>query len=109
MWPSQLFDAHVRPSGNSRHSTEDGERLSDATDMHVKTIEQMLAAMNAAEQINEIGGIGIYFNTNTPLIHIDMRPTRLVWVCTRNGEYIYRENNRSKFYQVLTDELAQTI
>lgn len=105
MWPSSLFDAHVRGEGNSRHSTKLGTRLSDATDLHVSTIARMLTVWEAAHRIDAIGGIGMYFNTNTPMVHIDMRPDRLVWLCTQDGEYVYRCNDIVKFYKVLAEEL----
>jgi len=107
MWPSSKPDAHIRPEGNSRHSTKGGERLSDATDMHVKTHKQMVQLMGVAESIEYIGGIGIYFDTSTPLIHIDGRPQRLVWIRTDQGEYVYRENDPVKFYHVLSEQMKK--
>lgn len=107
MWPSSLFDAHIRHEGNSMHSTKGKTRYALATDMHVSTIANMLKAMYSAEQIPEIGGIGIYFDTNTPLIHVDLRPQRLVWVRTSEGEYVYRENDPKVFYQTLAQELEK--
>ena len=51
------------------------------------------------------GGIGIYFDTNKPLIHIDSRKGRLMWLCYKeeDGErvYLYRENDAVKFYKKL--------
>jgi hypothetical protein len=76
--------------------------------MHVSTIANMISAMNTAESIDEIGGIGIYFDTNTPLIHIDRRKARLVWLrYTENDKqvYLYRENDRAKFYKKLGELL----
>ena len=107
MWPSSIFDAHVRHTGNSRHSTKNKTRLSDATDMHVGTVENMIRVMAVAESLPCIGGIGIYFDTNTPMIHIDNRQDRLVWIRTSNGKYIYRENDYVKFYSVLAEEIAK--
>jgi hypothetical protein len=110
MTPSSLYGAHVRhDDSGSRHSTKEKTRLSDATDLHVSSIGRMIAAMLTAEQIPAIGGIGIYFDTNTPLIHIDKRPNRLVWLCyTENGKrvYLYRENDAVKFYKKLGDLLT---
>lgn len=109
MWPSSLLAAHVRPNGTSRHSTQGGTRLSYATDLHVNSIGRMIKVMNFAESIPAIGGIGIYFNTNTPMVHIDKRPNRLVWLCYENeqGEtiYLYRENDAVKFYKKLGELL----
>jgi uncharacterized protein YcbK (DUF882 family) len=110
MWPSALAEAHVRDSGKSQHSTNGGERLSSATDMHLETISLMIASMAVAESIDAIGGIGIYFNTNTPMIHIDTRPDRLVWLCYKDNSgklvYLYRENDYAKFYKKLGELLA---
>ena len=105
MWPSSLYRAHVRHEGNPANRHYAVGRLSDAVDMHVKTFEAMLQVMMCADRIASIGGIGIYFDTNTPLFHIDTRPNRLMWMRTREGEYVYRENDRVKFYKILGDQL----
>jgi len=102
MTPSSLAAAHVRhDKSGSRHSTKEKTRLADATDLQISTISRMIGLMNYAEKVPAIGGIGIYFDTNTPLVHIDKRPNRLVWLCyTENGKrvYLYRESNPIKFY-----------
>jgi len=107
MWPSALPQAHVRVEGNSQHSTRGGFRLSTATDLHVATYARMISAMGYAERIPAIGGVGIYFNTNTPMIHIDMRITPLTWLRTKDGVYIYRESDPIKFYITLAEELKK--
>lgn len=111
MTPSSLYAAHVRhDESGSRHSTKGKTRLADATDLQVSSIGRMIALMNYAEQIPAIGGIGIYFDTNTPLVHIDKRKQRLVWLCyatvdveTNKEErhYLYRENDPIAFYKKL--------
>ena len=115
MSPSSLFGAHVRHDGsNSQHSTKNKTRYSRAGDFYLKTRASMIKAMYIAESLPEIGGIGIYFDTNNPLIHIDEmdgRNSRLVWLCParKDGEereYIYRENDPVYFYCRLADELA---
>ena len=111
MTPSPLLGAHVRSDGNSQHSTKGGTRPSTATDIHVSSISRMVAMMNYAEQLPAIGGVGIYFDTNTPLVHIDSRKNRLVWIA-RTGEdgqreYIYRENDPIVFYKVLGEEIKK--
>lgn len=108
MWPSSLFDAHVRIGGNpkNRHTYIEGKKLSDATDLHVKTYANMVKSMVQADRIVTIGGIGVYFDTNTPMIHVDNRPERLAWLRTAKGEYVYRENDPVRFYKVLGAELA---
>ncbi|AUR84351.1 hedgehog signaling/DD-peptidase zinc-binding domain protein [Vibrio phage 1.054.O._10N.261.52.A1] len=109
MTPSSLFGAHVRhDDSGSRHSTKEETRLADATDLQVSSIGRMIAVMLAAEQIPAIGGIGIYFDTNKPMIHVDKRPNRLVWLCYKeDGKrvYLYRENDPIKFYKKLGDLL----
>lgn len=108
MWPSSMYSAHIREDGKSQHSIEGG-RLSTATDMHVKTIPEMLKVMSVAESIDAIGGIGIYFDTNTPLVHIDGRKGRLMWLryieCNKQF-YLYRENDYVKFYKKLGELLS---
>ena len=109
MSPSPLFEAHVRSdNSNSRHNVKN-DRLSDATDMQVSTVKRMLKVMIAAETINAIGGIGIYFDTHKPTIHIDQRKIRLVWLAYKeNGKrvYLYRENDPVKFYIKLGELLS---
>lgn len=111
MTPSSLLGAHVRSDGNSQHSTQGGTRLSTATDIQVSSISRMVSVMNYAEQLPSIGGIGIYFDTNKPLIHIDSRKGRLVWIARKNEkgerEYIYRENDSIKFYKTLAEEIKK--
>lgn len=110
MWPSSLLGAHIRESGNSRHSTKGGTRKSDATDMHVGNYVRMMMVYNAAQTIDAIGGIGVYFNTNTPMFHVDGREDRLIWVRRRNGEYVYWNKHSSlkdqaAYYRALSEEL----
>ncbi|AFV51106.1 hypothetical protein MS_027 [Vibrio phage VPMS1] len=100
MWPSSLYGAHVRPDGNSRHSTKGGTRLSDATDMHVKSHRDMILVFNALQANKEVGGIGLYFDTNTPMIHMDNRSQRIMWLRVE-GEYIYAHKDQVRFYKEL--------
>ena len=109
MVPSSLYEAHVRDDeSDSQHNTKGGTRLVTATDLQVSSYGRMIHVMNTAEQIPAIGGIGIYFDTNKPLIHIDSRKGRLMWLCYKeDGErvYLYRENDAVKFYKKLGDLL----
>ena len=111
MTPSSLFGAHVRDDeSGSQHNTKGGKRLSTATDLQVSSIGRMISVMVAAEQIPAIGGIGIYFDTNKPMIHIDSREGRLLWLCHKeNGKrvYLYRENDPIKFYVKLGELLSK--
>lgn len=116
MSPSSLYEAHVRhDNSNSQHSTKNKTRLSNAGDFSLRSHADMIKAMDAAQQIDDIGGIGVYFDTNSPLIHIDnmdTRGNRLVWMCPsrNNGEkrtYIYRENDPVYFYCKLVEELEK--
>ena len=111
MVPSSLASAHVRHSGASMHSTQGNMRLSTATDMHVKTVSDLLRVMIAADAEQDITGFGMYFDTNTPMFHIDTgRPSRLMWIAFKNAkgerEYLYRENDRVKFYKKLGELLC---
>jgi uncharacterized protein YcbK (DUF882 family) len=112
MTPSQLAAAHVRTEGQSRHSTHGGTRLSDATDIHVGTTQAMLNVFTQAQRIEDVGGIGIYFDTNRPMFHIDMRPERLLWHRTKEGHYIYLSDSATtyeaiRFYHSLANEIER--
>lgn len=109
MTPSQFARAHVRIDGQSRHSTHGGTRLSDATDIHVGTKQAMINIFTHAQRIEDIGGIGIYFDTNRPLFHIDMRPQRVLWHRTKEGNYVYLSDSSTtseavRFYHSLANE-----
>lgn len=108
--PSKLVRAHVRSEvGGSQHCTNAGTRLSTAIDIHVADFEQMLKVVALAEDIPEVGGIGMYFDTNTPMIHLDLkevRGRRLLWIRDKNGKYHYRENGHIKFVEVLQSLLT---
>lgn len=109
MWGSALFEAHVRMSGNSMHSIE-RTGLSNATDLHCKTYKQMIQLMDEAEQMPKVGGVGIYFDTKTPMIHLDrfdVRGKKLTWLRTINGDYVYKQNDPIAFYKSLTDNLIK--
>ena len=113
MQPSPLFGAHVRASGNSRHSTKGSMRLSDATDIFMLSWEHALAAWQEAQRHQGIGGIGFYVskwlgspNQITPMLHFDSRPERLLWVCRKNpttgsDQYIYLHSEPALFFKVL--------
>lgn len=111
--PSKLPRAHVRQEvGGSQHSTKAGTRLSTAIDIHVDTYEEMLKIVALAEDIPAIGGIGMYFDTNTPMLHLDLkdvRGRRLVWIRDKSGKYHYRENGYIKFVEVLQNLLYPPI
>src|SRR5690606_22508547 len=87
--PSPVPGAHVRATGPSRHSIQGGARLSDATDLFIPGgWSDALAFWQAAQRDPEIGGIGLYINRQwggpMPMIHIDLRPQRLLWLCRRH-------------------------
>jgi hypothetical protein len=108
MWPSAYAPAHVRFDGNEDNQHYAVGRLSQATDMHCKTYRNMIALMVDAEKNEHIGGVGIYFDTNTPMIHVDRYETRgkkLTWMRTANKKYIYKENNPVIFYKELANQL----
>lgn len=116
MWPSQFETAHVRDFGGSRHSTNGGARLSDATDQHVSTYGRLVEVFHQAQQIKAIGGIGIYFDTNTPMFHIDERSDRIMWLRVTEVDedgnnkqrYIYYHHDPIQFYIELGLALSKT-
>lgn len=104
MTPSPIIEAHVRQEGTSRHSTENGMRLSDATDLFVSW-KALWPIFKMAQQLS-FGGIGLYLDTQLggkemPMIHLDMRDNRLVWV-RYNGVYYYYDNDPIEFFRVLS-------
>ena len=107
MWPSAYFDAHVRKTGSSMHSIEK-TGLSNATDIHCKTISQMIQLMDLAESMPKVGGVGIYFDTYTPMIHLDrfdVRGKKLTWIRTKASDYVYKQSHPIEFYRTLAHQL----
>ena len=119
MVPSPDPEAHVRfKNGTSRHDVGvDGSmRESDATDLFLINNIDAARVWNCALAIPEIGGLGIYFDSQVGgqkrvLFHIDNRPDRLMWVCPsrkrskESRSYIYfREDNPSAFLEILAHE-----
>ena len=108
LFPSPVFGAHVRHQGNSRHSTQEMSRLVDATDFFVS---QGLAqrAYREALKIPEIGGLGVYTDMmfrgqQWPMMHIDLRPERMLWVGVgRPLTYIYEHRNWERYYKKLAE------
>ena len=93
IYPSPLPDAWARMSGSatSRHYAVD--RLSDAGDMFPER-GRFMELFFRAQQMPEIGGIGVYADTTGPdgkpwpMLHIDLRPVdrcRTIWA--RGGGY----------------------
>lgn len=109
MWPSSLVRAHVRHEfGKGAHHTNGKSNLSSGTDWHARDYDKIIKIANHLESMDSVGGIGIYFNTNTPMFHADLmsfRGRRLMWIATNNGKYIYRENNPVLFYIELGNQL----
>jgi len=114
-FPSPVAGAHVRESGNSRHSTKEGLRLSDATDFFCAW-EGAEIVLRKAKRIYGIGGIGIYtdaiFRDSSEgtwcLFHIDARPERLEWVGWRESvkhktQYVYSHTNPREYHRILAE------
>lgn len=111
--PSPLLGAHVRDAGTSQHSNEGG-RLSTATDFFVDR-EHVWEVWKTAQRIEEIGGIGIYFGSwlgdpikQTPMMHIDVRPERILWAAFRerhhsSQKYVYFNSNPVEFFKILSE------
>jgi hypothetical protein len=105
MWPSKLERAHVRHEAcSSQHSTHEQTVLSKATDFHVSTHERLLKVFEFLKRNPKAGGIGIYFDTHTPMFHVDLmeeRGERLVWIRDKAGNYVYDVNGYETFYRAL--------
>lgn len=108
MTPSPLAAAHVRTQGNSRHSTQGGKRLSDATDSFIPTHSaSIIRWLTTAQRIPAIGGIGLYFDTKPSVMtHIDARPERLQWIRVE-GDYIYMHRDPSMYFAELAKQLEK--
>lgn len=108
MTPSPLPEGHVRQKGTSRHSIQNGTRQSDATDQFIESSADVVAKfLRVAQRIKAIGGIGAYFDTKpSVMIHIDMRPERLLWIRV-GGDYIYEPNDPAFFYRELANQLEK--
>jgi hypothetical protein len=114
MTPSPLARAHVREHGGSRHSTNAGARLSDATDLFMQW-HTVWAAWRECLREPRIGGLGLYVDSymgdpdrTRPMLHIDLRPERVMWVCWRVHEtadqtYTYHHLDPTTFHRVLAE------
>lgn len=112
MTPSPLSRAHVRtgnPNDTSRHSTQGGKRLSDATDIFMDNFIHALYCWNEAKTM-DFGGIGLYFtkwigsrDNVKPMLHFDMREIRVRWICVESN-YYYDDNNL-----LIIDRIAREI
>lgn len=108
MAPSPLVEAHVRTKGSSRHSLKGGQRLSDASDLFIPSERTAVAkVLREALRISQIGGIGIYWDTNpSVMIHVDHRPERVLWIRV-DGDYIYESSDPAFFYKELSHQLEK--
>lgn len=109
MWPSALERAHVRhESGKGAHHTNGKSNLASGTDWHARDFSRIMTIVNQLERMDEVGGIGIYFRTTTPMFHADLmsfRGRRLMWMDTADGRRLVRENNPVLFYIELGNQL----
>jgi uncharacterized protein YcbK (DUF882 family) len=105
MRPSPLVSAHVRASGNSRHSTQGWTRKSDATDIFLNKWDDAFRVFMHALAMG-FGGIGLYVDTAydgpRPMIHLDMRPNRVVWVRQQKSDYVYYHKEPKRLFEVLS-------
>lgn len=111
MTPSPIYNAHVRDIvGNSRHCTNKGARLSDATDFFMKW-DVFSEFVKQAQRVPELGGFGIYFDTHIssksrPMVHIDCRPNRVMWVRhkpdpKKGSVYVYKSSAPEEFDRLI--------
>ena len=122
--PSPVPGAHVRfseynenvPGKGSRHNVGlNGEtRKADGTDLFLVRNSDARRFWKAAQQVESLGGFGIYFDTKLAgeprvMFHLDRRPNRLLWVCpnTAHREYVYQPNGPLHFDAVLDREFAR--
>lgn len=107
MTPSPLVEGHVRSDGKSRHSTKNGTRKSDATDIFIPSTQTAVASVLRHAQMLPVGGFGLYFDTHpSVMFHADRRPERLLWIRV-DGEYIYEVNDPLRFYTELSHQLSK--
>lgn len=115
VWPSPVLGAHVRhrtrrAGDGDRHATDNGSRLSDATDFFLRWADAP-AYLRHAMRSERIGGIGIYDSMMLDgepgdhcMMHIDTRPERVMWV--GNGrepvEYVLEHSQPKRFYQLIS-------
>lgn len=106
--PSPKRAAHIRTDGSptSRHYVVD--RLSDATDLFA-TWKTVYKIWMEVQRHPKVGGIGLYVDTwlgdstvTRPMLHIDLRPERLLWV--KSNEYVYLDRDPELFLSVLLDK-----
>ena len=106
MTPSPLYEGHIRHKGSSsRHSTEKGTRRSDATDLFLPSWKAAFVIWQEAQQTG-FGGIGLYTDTvlggvAMPMMHLDMRSDRLMWVRNADDGYVYFVNDPQLFLEIL--------
>ena len=105
--PSPLKGAHVRLAGSMQSRHYALNRLSDATDLFANwtTIWKI---WEVAQKHPRVGGIGLYTDTwsgdpkvTKPMIHIDLRPERLLWV--KADEYVYLDQDPRFFFRLLAE------
>ena len=105
--PSPLLGAHVRAAASSsRHSTHGGTRKSDATDFFLRDWKALWPTYLHALRLG-FGGIGVYLDkqmggVNRPMMHVDMRPERVLWVTTKQGEYVTYNRDPNRYLQILS-------
>lgn len=105
MTPSPVYEGHIRFKGGSRHSTDRGTRQPDASDLFLTSWRAAFIIWEEALQMN-FGGIGLYTDTQLggharPMIHLDMRPERLMWVRSAEHGYVYFDSNPKLFLRIL--------
>jgi len=105
--PSPVPEGWARTSGSvgSRHYAVG--RLSDAGDVFPAR-GRLLECWIRAQQIQEIGGLGLYIDTNGPdglpwpMMHLDLRQTatRTFWIRTEKIAYHYLHSSPVTFWRM---------
>jgi len=106
MTPSPLTGAHVRDAvSGSRHSTQGGKRKSDATDFFLREWAALWPTYLHALSLG-FGGVGVYLDkqmggVNRPMMHVDMRSERTLWITTKQGAYVYYNRDPRRYLRLL--------
>lgn len=111
IYPSPLAGAWARFDGSTTSRHYAVGRLSDAGDIF--PAGDVREAWLIAQDL-PFGGIGIYFDTlyqnrPWPMLHLDLRPNRVLWARVSRNRYIYPANSdaeRDLFFDLLAGQTA---
>ncbi|NCU32550.1 MAG: hypothetical protein EOM23_06380 [Candidatus Moranbacteria bacterium] len=112
--PSPLREGWYRLSGSSASRHYAVNRASDAGDLFVKRGNIIDFWLECVKD-NDIGGIGLYFDTTGPdgkpwiMMHIDLRPgKRAMWI-RDEGKYYSINRDKKAFWNAFKKVIAKDI